>query len=120
MFAPSKPRYKPRTMDYAICYGLCSLLFVVGYITTFIVWRQALALGLTVAVEDQFVRRFAYMAAMLLLAVALFIGIFAAEIYMRNGVRCRQIRRRFLRLAVPLAAVLVLGLAVREIALGAL
>lgn len=50
-----KVKYKVRTVEYVFCYALWSVLFVVGYVTACIVWRQALAQGLVVTVGDPYV-----------------------------------------------------------------
>ena len=53
-----------------------------------------------------------YAGTITLLGLGLFIFVMAAEPYLRNGIARRQLLRRFLRLAIPVAIAAVIGLLV--------
>ncbi len=110
-------KYKPRFREYVVCYLLWAVLLVMGYVTVFMVWRQAIVYVLSATMQDSYSNRFLYMMSMILLSVGLFIGVFVSEVYLRNGIGCRQLRRRFLSMAAPLAIACIGGLLLQSWAL---
>lgn len=108
-----RPRYKPTVREYAACYALYLALLATGLFTVLVVWREAVYAVLLRTMADAYGFRLAYMATMVVASLALFVGVFAAEMYLRGGLRRREFRRRLVRLAVPLGIALVAGLAVQ-------
>ena len=87
----SEKRWSPGPVNYVACYALYVLLVVLG-VTVLFIWPTTL-----VALIGAFI------------GLSLFALVMAGEPYLRHGVQRRQLRRRFVRLAVPLGLLTVLG-----------
>lgn len=106
-------RYEPTPLEYAACYAAYAVIAVAAIFGVFVVWRRAiLGMLLRLALEPEGVRLW-YVLSMLVMGVGLFIGVFAAEAYLRTGLRWRRLRRRLLRLGLPVAGFVLLGLLLR-------
>lgn len=114
MESSRKPKYKPRISDYVVCYTMFSVLLVLGSVTVFIVWRQALLFSMIALDWDPYTVRAMYLLGMVVLGILLFVAVGISEVYLREGVACRQLRIRFLRLAVPLIILLAVGEVIRR------
>src|SRR5579884_2636387 len=93
------------------------LLVVVLSVATFLVWRNCAQLLVGVLDIDSAARPFWYALSVVVIVIALFITDLAAEPYLRQGERKGQLGRRFRRLLIPLAAILVAGIVAQEIIL---
>lgn len=111
---------KPQLVDYIVCYMLYATLFVLGYVTVFSVWRQAILTLLVATLDDTYTIRTIYLVSILLMGIVLFVMVFVAEIYLRDGIPRQQLRRRYTRLAVPLLVICLLGMLVRALSLASL
>jgi hypothetical protein len=107
----------PTWRAYALSLALYVVLLVVGYMAIFIVWREALLSILSVVTEGSHwtIARLSYMLGIVAISVLGFVFLMAAEPYLRRGVERHDLRRRFLRLFVPLAAVILIGILLRTI-----
>lgn len=115
----TRRRAKPGLKHYGVVYALFAVILVLAY-ASFWLWRQALTLLLQVFLPGNFANRSIILFSMLLITLGLFITVLASEAYLRTAVEGRregQLRRRFLRLALPLAGFCVLGLLLRIFAL---
>ena len=111
-------RRRTTIREYAAVYALWLLLIALGYLVVAVVWRSAIqALVVALVDETDVDARFRggafYFFGITLILLGLFAMIMAGEPYLRQGAERGQLRRRFLRLAVPLAALGVLGVLVR-------
>lgn len=113
MRVETKPDWRPGAREYAACYALYLALLALCAVTFFLLydavqylfpvvlgWEHIVAAGLTVDV------------AIVVFGMSLFVLILLAEPYLREGVRRREVRRRFLRLAIPLLVASVVAYAV--------
>lgn len=107
----------PTWRAYALSLGLFLVLLVVGYVAIFIVWREALLDMLAVVLQGRHwsISRLLYMLGVVGLTIVGFIYLMAAEPYLRVGVERHDLRRRFLRLFIPLAVITIIGLIVRGV-----
>jgi hypothetical protein len=107
----------PTWRAYALSLGLFLVLLFVGYLAIFIVWREALLAMLAVVLQGRHwsISRLFYMLGIVAIAIAGFIYLMAAEPYLRGGVERHDLRRRFLRLFLPLVAITLIGMLVRAI-----
>lgn len=114
----TRQRARPGFKDYAAVYGLFAVILVLAY-AVFWIWRQALTVALQVFLPQNFGNRSTVLFTMLFFALGLFVAVLSAEVYLRKGIegRRRQLGRRFLRMAVPLAGLALLGLLLRTFAL---
>jgi hypothetical protein len=105
----------PTWLAYALSFSLFALLLAIGYLTIFIIWREALLSVLAAVMQGRHwsISRLLYMLSIVSLAVGGFVFLMAAEPYLRTGVERRDLRRRFMKLFIPLAALAVIGMAVR-------
>lgn len=105
-------RSRPKAADYLVCYALFVLLVALCY-AAFQVWRIALQLAMLALLGQTYANQLLYAVGMLLIGIALFFEVLAAEPYLRRGVVRRQVLPRFVRLAVPVCLAVLLGLALR-------
>ena len=107
----------PTWRAYALSFGLFIVLLVIGYLAVFVVWREALLAMLSVVLQGRHwsVSRLLYMLGIVALSVSAFIFLMAAEPYLRVGVERHDLRRRFLRLFVPLVLLMIIGMVVRQV-----
>lgn len=103
-------------MDYLACYGLYGVLIALGFIVVFVIWRQAILALIAAFVGRSAANRLIYLGSITVLGIGLFILLIAAEPYLRNGLKRRQLVRRFVRMAVPLLVAGALGLLLLAIA----
>ena len=105
----SEQRWSHKLASYGACYALYILLVALSAAVLFIWPTTILALigafiGLSTANE------LIYMLSNLLLGLSLFVVVIAGAPYLHSGIRRRQVRRRFVRVAVPLGGLVALGL----------
>lgn len=107
----------PTWRAYALSLGLFLILLFVGYLAIFIVWREALLAMLAAVLQGRHwsISRLLYMLGIVVFAFVGFIFLMASEPYLRGGVEHHDLRRRFLRLFIPLVAILLIGMLVRGI-----
>ena len=104
----SEPVQRNKVVDYLICYALYAVLLVLCYFI-FVTWTS-LVLGLIgVFLGPTVANSTIYSFFLVLLGLALFILIMAAEPYLRGGIRRQRVVQRFARFAVPLVVVEIVG-----------
>lgn len=105
----------PTWRAYAVSLGLFLVLLFVGYLAIFVVWREALLSVLAVVLQGRHwsISRLLYMLGVVAFTVGGFVFLMAAEPYLRGGVESHDLRRRFLHLFIPLAAITLIGMVVR-------
>ncbi len=109
MMELSEKRWSQTLVRYGACYALYALLVALGVAVLFIWPTTILALiGAFIGLSEA--NELIYMLSNLLLGLSLFTLVIAGEPYLRGGMRRRQLRRRFVRLAVPLGLLGGLGL----------
>ena len=86
----------------------------------FIIWRWTILALLAAFMGRSSANRLIYMLGILFVGVSLFVLVMAAEPYLRTGVPRRQLLRRFVRLAAPLAIAGGLGLLLLAISMAQL
>jgi hypothetical protein len=75
-----------------------------------VIWQQVIPLLVLAIWGSSNADRLIYDVATIMVGMAVFITLMAAEPYLRTGVRRRELRRRFVRVSVPLITVGVLGM----------
>ncbi|MDP9383267.1 MAG: hypothetical protein M3Q29_24615 [Chloroflexota bacterium] len=113
-------RLKPGAKDYAMVYGLLVVVLALCFFA-FTIWRQAVFALLTAINPRGFAigpNRVIYQFVTIVVLIVLFVVVLATEPYLRGGItgRRRQLRARFVRLALPLVGFCVLGLVLRYVA----
>ena len=103
-------RVQPSSWRYVACYALYAVLLVVC-VVDFAVWQQATLVATALALGQSRAVSAVHGAAVVIGALILFGVAMAAEPYLRSGVRRGELRVRFGRVALGLAAFFV-GLAV--------
>ena len=93
---------------YLACYALYLVLLPLSY-GVFVVWSQAVLLVVGISVEEAQARPFFLGVGLLVIVIGLFFLVLGAEPYLRVGVARKELRARFLRLAIPLVVALVVG-----------
>jgi len=109
------PSRRDRALAYTACYGLLLVLLLLDVILLF-VWRLTLLILIARYTERSAANSLLYLGPLLLLGMVLFVSLIGAEGYLRDGVERRQLRRRFLRFAVPLIVMLLLALLLQGVA----
>ncbi len=99
---------------YLACYALYAVVLVLSY-GVFVVWSQTILLGLGVFEDNFDLTPALWAGGIVVVGFALYLLVLVAEPYLRNGVPKRQLRRRFLRMAVPLAAIIIVGIVAQEV-----
>ena len=102
MLELSEKRWSPRPVNYVACYALYALLVTLG-VTVLFIWPTTI-----LALIGAFI------------GLSLFTLVIAGEPYLRSGMRRRQLRHRFVRLAVPLGILSVFGLVLQTWAISLL
>ena len=116
---PTDYRRSHQLVSYAACYALYAVVFALA-VAVLLLWRTTvLALSAAVLGASD-LTPLLYGTVMALLGLGLFVLTMAAEPYLRSGVRRRQLRRRFARLAVPLAIAWGLGFVLQIVAVSML
>src|ERR687886_2782021 len=104
----SESMQRNKVIDYLVCYALYAVLLVLCYFI-FVTWTS-LVLGLIGAFLGPTVANGTiYSFFLVLLGLALFVLIMAAEPYLRGGIRRQQVVQRFARIAVPLVVFEIIG-----------
>jgi hypothetical protein len=98
-----------RWQHYVGCYLLFALLLVLD-IAALLIWRVTILVLLGTFIGPSPANSSIYDFSMVVLGIALFGLIIAAEPYLRNGVKQGRLLYRFARLAVPLGLFGMLGL----------
>ena len=101
-------------LAYVICYVLYALTLVLSY-GVFVIWSQTILLGLGAFVDGPQVVPALWGAGVLLLGISAFLLVLVAEPYLRDGVQKGQLVGRFLRLAGPLVAMILVGVIAQEL-----
>ena len=96
------PAKWPTLRGYLACYALYIGLIIPGTILVFLLWRRAILAMLATFMPRSQANDLIYLASMVLLGLGAFILVIAAESYLRNGMKRRQLMRRFWKLAIPL------------------
>jgi hypothetical protein len=109
MLELSEKRWSPRPVNYIACYALYALLVALG-VTVLFIWPTTILALIGAFIGLSEANELIYMLSNLLLGLSLFTLVIAGEPYLRSGIRRRQLRRRFVRLAVPLGLLSALGM----------
>ena len=112
---PKNMSGRERLGRYLAAYLLLASIIVVGFVVLVIIWLQAILniIAMLFDVTDVDVRyagTFVYLIAGILLLIMLFVTIMAGEPYLRVGAERGDLRRRYLRIIIPLIAFGLLGL----------
>ncbi len=107
-------------LRYLACYTLFALLLALGYLVVFVLWPATIIAMLAMLNWHRDTNDLVYLLSMLILGTGLFILVMAAEPYLRNGIRRRQLLKRFVRLAVPVGITGLLGLLLQIVSLAIL
>jgi len=106
--------HQPAFLEYAGSYLL--LLVLIGLSSALcVVWYPAALLIIGVLLGDSQAIPVTFMTTLVLIVFALFAVVMCAEPYLRHGLCRQEARARFARLAVPLAVIVLLGLAVPDV-----
>lgn len=107
----------PTWRAWLTCYGLFAFLLVLSYVVIFLIWREALLVIFAVLMSGSHwsVTRVLYLLGVLAFAFGGFVYVMVAEPYLRGGVECRQLKRRFKRLFIPLAVIALIGVVARVV-----
>ncbi len=116
--------FEPRGVHYVQCYGLLLVVLVLGYLL-FAVWtsaaRELAGVAFSSDIESLYAMRSVIQLSYVVLGIGTFIGVLAAEAYLRGGITGRrktpELRRRFLRVATPMVGLVLLGVVLRAIAM---
>jgi hypothetical protein len=98
----------PKLLAYLACYSLYVLLLVCS-VVTLLIWRVTILLMIATWIGASSVNGSIYAISMIVIGLGLFMLVIAAEPYLRNGVKRGQLMRRFVRVALPVAAAGLLG-----------
>src|SRR5919199_3909207 len=102
-------------MSYGACYALYAVVFALA-VAVLLLWHTTMLALSAALLGESDLTPLLYGAVMALLGLGLFVLTLAAEPYLRTGIRRRQLRRRFARLAVPLAIAWGLGVVLHIVA----
>jgi hypothetical protein len=109
MLTTNTPTQHPRWLDYVGCYVLFALLLILD-IAVLLIWRVTILVLLATFLGPSPANSGIYDFSLVVLGIALFGLIIAAEPYLRNGVKQGRLLYRFARLAIPLGLFGLLGL----------
>jgi hypothetical protein len=96
-------------LDYVVCYVFYSLLLALD-IAVLLIWRVTIMVLIATFIGPSPANSGIYDFSLVVLGIALFGLIIAAEPYLRNGLKQERLLYRFVRLAVPLGLFGLLGL----------
>lgn len=106
--------HQPTFLEYAGTYAL--LLVLLGLSSALcVVWYPAALLIIGVLLEGSQAIPVTFMTTLVLIVFAMFAVVMCAEPYLRHGLWRQEVRARFARLAIPLAVIVLLGLAVPDV-----
>ena len=112
------PTHQPTPLEYV---GSFVLFFVLVGLTfaVYVVWQTPVLLLLGLILGRSMALQFTDMTALVVIVFSLFALLMVAEPYLRAGLARSETRRRFARIAVPLVAIVVLGMIARVVILAA-
>lgn len=118
-------RFEPRGVHYAQVYGLVGAILVLA-VLVFMIWTSAAKVLAGAAFADDYesvsAMRMAIQLAYVVVGVGTFLAVLGSEAYLRRGItgrrRAPDLRRRFLRVALPMAGLAALGAAVPALVAG--
>jgi hypothetical protein len=84
-------------------------LLLVGSVVTLLIWRVTILLLIATWIGVSSVNGSIYAVSLIVIGLGLFMLVIAAEPYLRSGVKRGQLMRRFVRVALPVAAAGLLG-----------
>ncbi|MEN9935327.1 MAG: hypothetical protein RLZZ387_1906 [Chloroflexota bacterium] len=90
-------------------FALYLVLIVLGLFVGLVIWREALYFVFYGWIDFGWWARFLYMTTVILGSFLLVVGLLAAEPYLNTGKQKGQLLRRFVRAAVPIAALGLIG-----------
>ena len=102
---------QPTRNRYLQAYGLWASLIVIGMAVIFI-WRETFLVLIGLIVGRQGANRAIFQGSIVILGFIIFLTVMGGESYLRGGVERNTLRRRFMRLAVPLVILGVVGLTI--------
>jgi hypothetical protein len=106
--------YPPGLKAQAAYYGLYVVLLVLAFVVGPVIWRQTLYFIFYVFTDPNvWWTRSLYAFSVVGGVIALVVGVFLAEPYLRAGMRRGELVRRFLRVAVPLIVLGGIGYAIQ-------
>jgi hypothetical protein len=109
MLTTNTRTHQPRRLDYVACYVLYALLLALD-IAVLLIWRVTILVLIATFIGSSPVNSGIYDFSLVVLGIALFGLIIAAEPYLRNGVKQGRLLYRSARLALPLGLFGMLGL----------
>jgi len=112
---PKDMSRRERLSRYLLAYLMLASIIVVGFVVLVIIWPQSVLniIAMLFDVTDVDVRyagTFVYLIAGILLLIMLFVTIMVGEPYLRKGAEMGQLRRRYLRIIIPMVIFGLLGL----------
>jgi hypothetical protein len=99
----------PSRVDYVVCYVLYALLLALD-IAVLLIWRVTILVLIGAFIGPSPANSGIYDVSLVVLGIALFCLIIAAEPYLRIGLKQGRLLYRFARLATPLGLFGMLGL----------
>lgn len=99
---------------YVACYVLYFILLALGGGVA-LIWYTTALLLIGVAVGPAESDQFLLASSVVIIVFGLFALFMVAEPYLRTGVKRRELRRRFARLAAIVAGLIVVGVALQEV-----
>ena len=109
MLTTNQPVRRPTRTDYVACYALYALLLALD-VAVLLIWRVTILVLIGRFIGPSSANAGIYDFSLVVLGIALFGVILAAEPYLRNGVKQGRLFYRAARLAVPLGLFGILGL----------
>jgi multisubunit Na+/H+ antiporter MnhB subunit len=85
-------------------------LLLVCSIVALLIWRVTILLMIITLIGSSPANGSIYAVSLIAIGIGLFMLVIGAEPYLRNGVKRGQLMRRFVRVALPVVAVGMLGL----------
>lgn len=110
----ARDRRPPTGRAYLACYGLFVVLLLLCY-GLFLVWRETVFMAMVAIGGTGNATSALYGLIVVFIGLGLFVVAMAGEPYLRKGVVLRRLGDRFLKLAGPLAGIIVLGLAIQQL-----
>jgi hypothetical protein len=109
MFTTKTDVRSPAQLKYVACYSLYGLLLI-GSIVTLLIWRVVILLLIATMIGLSPANGSIYAVSLIVIGIGLFMLMIAVEPYLRNGVKRGQLMRRFVRVALPVITLGMLGL----------
>lgn len=105
-------RIVPKTKHYLACYALFTAVIVLCY-GMFAIWPQTILLlvvGMADSYDGMLLVKVIYGLSTIVIGLSLLTVVLATESYLRNGIPVRKMRYRFVRIAVPLVILDIVGI----------